>query len=446
MPLALVLLLPLGGFWLLIAAPSADVHWEDHPSHFWLVLAASITSLALAYATGTAAQRRQDARLCLVALAFLSAAGFLGLHALATPGVLLDKPNEGFVIATPIGLLVASAFAAASAVRFDVERARSVVARYGALRAGLIGVMVVWGVLSLASVAPLDDPHPAERASGGLIVPAAAAVLLYAFASYRYLRMWRVTRAPLPLATASAFVLLGEAMVAVAFARNWHASWWEWHLLMLTAFGLIAWSVHREEAEERFSDLYLDDTAAGKREISVMFADLEGYTAFSERHDPRDVSEMLNAYFGVAIPAVVKEHGGEIDRLIGDALMATFNTHGDQPDHAQRAARAALALQRDTTELADSHPDWPRFRVGVNSGEALVGVVGVERGRSYTVIGDPVNLAARIEGQAPVGGVAIGAATLQSLEAARVRPLGPLQIKGRSRPVEAYVLDALDPS
>ena len=110
---------------------------------------------------------------------------------------------------------------------------------------------------------------------------------------------------------------------------------------MLLAFGAIAYSARREEAEERFSDLYLDQTAAGKREVSVLFADLAGFTSFSEGRDPREVSEMLNAYFEAAIPPIVSEHGGQVDRLIGDAIMATWGTRGDQPDHAERAVSAA---------------------------------------------------------------------------------------------------------
>ena len=174
------------------------------------------------------------------------------------------------------------------------------------------------------------------------------------------------------------------------------------------AFGAIAYSARREDGEERFSDLYLDQTAAGKREVSVMFADLEGFTTFSEGRDPREVSEMLNTYLRVAIPPIVQEHGGEIDRLIGDAIMATWGTRGDQPDHARRAVDAALAVQRETCRIADEHPGWPRFRAAVNTGEALVGVLGAESGRSYTVIGDTVNLAARLEAQAPAGRVVIG--------------------------------------
>src|SRR6201989_1194485 len=87
---AVVLAVPMAGFWLLLAAPSLDGHWEQHPAHFWLVLGAAAINASLALATGDAARQRGDARLFLVSLAFLSAAGFLGLHALATPGVLLD--------------------------------------------------------------------------------------------------------------------------------------------------------------------------------------------------------------------------------------------------------------------------------------------------------------------------------------------------------------------
>ncbi|HSD78728.1 MAG TPA: hypothetical protein VLA98_15040, partial [Solirubrobacteraceae bacterium] len=89
---ALALALPLAGLLVLLAAPDADVRWEDHPAHFWLVLAAAGLSAVLAVAVGDTARRRGDARLVLVSLGFLAAAGFLGLHALATPKVLLDGP------------------------------------------------------------------------------------------------------------------------------------------------------------------------------------------------------------------------------------------------------------------------------------------------------------------------------------------------------------------
>ena len=437
----LALSLPLVGLLLLLAAPSTDVHWEDHPSHFWLVLGTAAVSTTLAFATSGIALRRADARLFLISLSFLAAAGFLTLHALATPGVLLDGPNQGFTIATPVGLLVAALFAGWSALPLPPARSRAIMQRAQWLRAALIGVMVAWAAVSLGSVPPLDDPTPVERAGGGLVALAVLALIPYAFAAWRYGLMALRTGAPLLLAVASAFTLLAEAMVAVALARSWHASWWEWHVLMLLAFGAIAYSARREDGEERFSDLYLDQTAAGKREVSVMFADLEGFTSFSEGRDPREVSEMLNAYLRVAIPPIVREYDGEIDRLIGDAIMATWGTRGDQPDHARRAVEAALAMQRETGRIAAEHPGWPRFRAAVNSGEVLVGVLGAESGRSYTVIGDTVNLAARLESQAPPGRVVIGGNTLRALPGTRVEALAGIRVKGRADPVDAYLVD-----
>src|SRR5918992_1519739 len=334
------LAIPVLGLVLLLVAPDTDVQWEHHPSHFWLVLAAGVTSAVLAFATSGVALRRSDARLYLVSLAFLSAAGFLGLHALSTPGVLLDGPNQGFAVATPIGLLVSGLFAAASALPLGPDRAQAVMRHARLLRGSLIAAMGVWAALSLLSVPPLDDPTPVERASGALVAVAAVAVLLYAFAAARYLSMVLRSGSAILLGVTSAWVLLAEASVAVAFGRNWHASWWEWHLLMLVAFGAIAVVARREDAEERFSDLYLDHTAAGTREVSVLFADLAGFTSFSEGREPREVSEMLNAYFEVAIPPIVSQHGGEIDRLIGDAIMATRGTRGDQPHHPRLAGEA----------------------------------------------------------------------------------------------------------
>jgi len=238
-------------------------------------------------------------------------------------------------------------------------------------------------------------------------------------------------------------VLLAEAMVGVAFARNWALSWWEWHVLLLIAFGLVAAGARVQWHEERFADLYLDDTVAGNREMSVLFADLQGFTTFSESHEPAEVAAMLNAYFEVAVPPVVKEHGGDVDRIIGDALMVTFNKRGDQPDHARRAAAAALALQQVTGRVADQHPGWPRFRVGVNSGPVSVSLLGTEGGRTHTVIGDTVNVAARIEGKAPGGAVAIGPGTKALVPEAVTEPLGRLALKGKEEPLETYLLISL---
>ena len=153
--------------------------------------------------------------------------------------------------------------------------------------------MVAWAAASLGSVSPLDDPTPVERAGGGLVVARGARadpvhVRRVALRPDGGAHRRSAPRSPWQARSRC----WRRRWCAVALARSWHASWWEWHVLMLMAFGAIAYSASREDGEERFSDLYLDQTAAGKREVSVMFADLEGFTTFSEGRDPREVSEM----------------------------------------------------------------------------------------------------------------------------------------------------------
>ncbi|HEX5615805.1 MAG TPA: adenylate/guanylate cyclase domain-containing protein, partial [Acidimicrobiia bacterium] len=202
-------------------------------------------------------------------------------------------------------------------------------------------------------------------------------------------------------------------------------------------------AVRRLPETERFSELYLDDVAAGTREVSILFADLQGFTSFSETHAPGDVQAMLNEYFEAVLPPVTAI-GGRVDRFIGDAVMVTFNVATEQPDHAALAARAGLALQEAAAPVVARHPDWPRFRVGINTGPAQVGIIGGGDERGYTVLGDTVNVASRIEGLAPAGRVAIGGGTLRALTGARVSHLGSMPVKGRAEPVEVWCLDGVD--
>jgi adenylate cyclase len=438
---AVILAVPLLGLFLLLLQPKLDLRWEHHPAHFWLVLITAVLSAILAYATGEAAGRRGDARLLYVSLAFLSSAGFLALHALATPGVLLAKSNTGFLIATPVGVAIGSVFGALSTADFSGDRAVRHVRIGKRLRWALLGLMVLWAVWSLASLPPLN--RPPQFAEGFPLLLAVPAVLLYGGSAVRYIQLWWRRPSLLLLAVPSAFILLAESMIAMAFARNWRLSWWEWHVLMLAAFALVALSAQTSWREERFAELYLPQTSAGRREISVLFADLQGFTAFSETHAPDEVARMLNEYFAVAVPAVKSPYGGDVDRIIGDALMVTFNKRGDQPDHAERAAGAGLALQEATLRLADQHSEWPRFRVGINSGQVSVSLLGAEGGRTHTIVGDTVNVASRIEGSAPTGGVAIGPDTKALLPDAVTTPLGELHLKGRQEPLEVHLLTSL---
>jgi adenylate cyclase len=444
--LAVAVLSPLVLVALLRVTPRNDDRWENRPAHFWIVLVTAVVCLGLALAISEGGRRRRDARLLLIGLAFVVSAGFLGLHALATPGVVVEGKNAGFVLATPIGLVAAGAFAAASAVEYRLETSLLIV-RYGYLLLALVlAVFAAWAAVSVAGLPPLHKPVTPQEIDTPLAAVAAVGVVLYGFAATAYFRVYRRRRSALAFAVAFAFLLLAEALivVVVSLPTSWQASWWEWHALMLVGFLAIATAASLEWYEERFSALYLDETLRGHKEISVLFADLAGFTPFTEQRGSEEVFEMLVAYFGRLAPLIRDQFGGEVHEFVGDQIVAVFNKAGDQPDHAVRAASAALALQREAAEIRADHPEWPRFRVGVNSGEALVGVVGERGHRVHGVFGDAVNLGARLEGQAPPGGVLIGAGTYDQLPAGAVVERVPDQeVKGKAEPVVAYVLHEL---
>jgi adenylate cyclase len=517
------------GLALLLLVPSIDVMWEHQPSHFWLVLGIAVLNVVLGLLANEAARKREDPRLFLVSMALLASSGFLALHALATPGMVLAERSAGFVIATPVGLLLAAGFAAASAIAIDDRLSLRLKAWQGPLRALLAAVLVLWAALSLAELPPLDRAPLEERVLWVLaLLP--LGVLAYGFAAVRYLGLYRRRRQILPLAVAVAFVLLAEALVAVAFGRAWHASWWEWHLLMAIAFGTILLAARREYRREgsfteAFGGLYTESTlerlderqrtalsrltdalrrgedvdeateglrdqgfagqeiillkraaeelarvdgllhrylgprvaeqlrrepsfgelGGSEREITALFADLVGFTSFSEGRQAAEVVAMLNAYWGAVVPAIAEGEGGVIERFAGDGLLALFNALGDQPDHALRGARAALAIHDRAEGLRLDRQDWPRFRIGVNSGAAVIGSVGSESHRSFSAIGDTTNVAARLQNLASPGGIVISAATFEQLGGrAIVEPIGPVDLKGKAQPVEIFRLVSLE--
>ncbi|MGZ8630558.1 MAG: adenylate/guanylate cyclase domain-containing protein [Actinomycetota bacterium] len=525
--LVVALAIPMAGLVLLLGVPSLDVHWEHHPSHFWLVIGVALVNVGLGLIVSEVARRSGDERLFLVSMVLLTSAGFLALHALATPGVVLSGPNGGFVLATPVGLLLASGFAALSSIEMDDRTEASLRRWQSPMRIGLVLALLAWAAASLAGVPPLDRVIESERAPW-LLVLLPFGVGAYAFAAWRYLAIYRERRRPLPLAVTMAFVFLAEALIAMAFGRAWQASWWEWHLLMAVAFATIVFAARQEyrrapSLSGTFGGIYLQRTlerldsrqssalaelvradASGtlgttadalrdrgftghevavmtdsarelarmdgllrqyvgphladrlgaepelahlggqEQEVSVLFADLSGFTAFAEGRKATDVIDMLNAYWGAVVPFVVDREGGIIERFAGDAVLAVFNALGDQPDHAARAVRAAIAV-RDRSAGVRRSVDWPRFRVGVNTGVAVIGNVGAGAQRSFAVVGDTTNVAARLQGLSTPGHITIGGRTLDEANAepdviVDVRPLGPTDLKGKAEPTEAFEL------
>jgi class 3 adenylate cyclase len=180
-----------------------------------------------------------------------------------------------------------------------------------------------------------------------------------------------------------------------------------------------------------------------EREVSVLFADLASFTTFSETRSPTVVITMLNAYWAAVVP-VIDATGGAIEQFAGDGVMAIFNAGGDQPDHARRAAAAGLAIVEAGHPVAAAHPDWPIFRVGINSGLAVVGHVGVEGRHSFAAIGDTSNVAARLMAAGEPGQVVVARTTWEALGGGRQGDaLGPVRVKGKQAPVEAWILRAV---
>jgi adenylate cyclase len=186
--------------------------------------------------------------------------------------------------------------------------------------------------------------------------------------------------------------------------------------------------------------------AGEKREATVFFCDLAGFTDLSEQVTPDELLELINGYLQETSDCLM-EYGAYIDKYIGDAVMAVFGAPQDQPDHALAACRAALAAQKvlaaRNAKLALTHGRTLHMRIGVNTGWMTVGNLGSERKKNYTVLGDAVNLASRLEGANKEFGTSI---LLGEATAARVRdqlvlrPLTALRVKGKQTAVQVFEL------
>jgi adenylate cyclase len=439
--------LPLIGLVSLLLRSQLDPHIENYRLHFVVFGIVGAVAFGLGYTAGEAANRRGDARVLLLSLAFMATGGFMWLHAMGTQTILFSETHSGFQVAIPMGLLVAAVFAAGSAfVEVRPELAAGLIRQRTLMRAAVLVAMAAWFAWSVADLPPFGVEDEEAATSGFLTATAVVGAIVYAISAGRYLRIFREHRKLLPAAVVACFVLLAEAMIGVAVTgeRKWHASWWEWHGLIVAAYLVVGLAARREWRDERFRRLYLPTTRARHQDVSVLFADLVGYTGYAERSSPATAASVLDAYWGMAAPLITRDFGGEVEKFTGDGMMAMFNNRGDQPDHAHRASCAALALQRRAARLAVRNPDWPRLRVGVNSGGVLVREIGSDGHVAYPSVGDMVNTGARLEGLAPVGGVLIGVDTYERLpDGAIVEERIGLRAKGKDEAIDAYVLHEL---
>ena len=178
-----------------------------------------------------------------------------------------------------------------------------------------------------------------------------------------------------------------------------------------------------------------------RRIATVLFADLVGFTTFSETADPEHVKTLIDRCFE-RFAADVGTYGGQVDKIVGDAMVALFGAPVAHEDDAERAVRTALQMQRTLAELREVHQIGAEMRVGVNTGEVLVGAL--RAGGDYTALGDVVNTASRLQTVARPGRVLVGAATHEATRnTIRYEHVGPLTVRGREEQVEAWV--ALEP-
>ena len=191
------------------------------------------------------------------------------------------------------------------------------------------------------------------------------------------------------------------------------------------------------------SELAARGMAADECEVTVLFADLTGFTAMAESMEPPQVVQMLNSVFE-RLTEVIFEFEGTLDKFRGDGLMAFFGAPLPMPDHAHRAVAAALRMLELLSDVnAYSSPGRRlAMRIGINSGPVVVGDIGSPQRKDYTVIGDTVNTASRLESSvARPGDVVIGPATRDQLDDAfRCQPLEETALKGKRERIRPYLV------
>ncbi len=185
----------------------------------------------------------------------------------------------------------------------------------------------------------------------------------------------------------------------------------------------------------------IDDIMESKELIAtILFADIVGFTRLSETMPPREINIILNRYFS-RMTDIVFSHGGTLDKYIGDGLMAVFGAPMEKEDDAERAVRTALEIRRQLTAMMKTTSADKRFdiRVGLNTGRVVAGNIGSPKRMEYTVIGDPVNVASRLESIAKPNQIVIGEETFNFVKNKfRIREIGTRKVKGKSSGIMVY--------
>jgi adenylate cyclase len=232
-------------------------------------------------------------------------------------------------------------------------------------------------------------------------------------------------------------------------------------ITLVAVFGVLVYRFINEEREkeatQRSFEAYLPPSVVKrqlahpesifevqKKELTIMFTDIKSFTTYSSTMTPDQIQNFLAEYFDAMVQIVFK-YEGTVDKYIGDGLMVFFGAPEPQADHAVRCVKAAIEMQKKCRELKEK---WVReglfplkIRVGINTGEVVVGNMGTRKKLAYTVLGSDVNLANRLESNAPVEGIMISRRTYDLIkDEIPTLPHEPVLVKGLDIPIEVYTV------
>ncbi|HUQ41356.1 MAG TPA: adenylate/guanylate cyclase domain-containing protein [Candidatus Limnocylindrales bacterium] len=473
----------------LLASPSANQPLASPVEHFVITTNVSVITLLVAVLTARAALGVRHYPTLLIALGFMSMSGIFAVHGLSTPGVLQrgDKAIDAELvvgISAQLALLVSAIFFAARYTRVAAFLDARVPPRLliGVVLAALGGYAIAalvspaafggaarWMLVSAGSYGGYD-PSTYGYGGGGTdalggagflpYVLAAAVVILLGFAAIRQGRDWLRTRLPMQGALAAAYVLLAQAQLSQFLGPTWTPSWWEYHVLMLTAasvaLGALFIELDRRRGLERFLPPNVVERVIqgdplrleGERQmVTILFADLRGSTALAERLEPEQVVAVLNSYLRVMARSVI-DAGGILDKFLGDGLMAIFGAMGDPTHGASAATHAAIDMRAKLTALTaererDGQPTI-RFGIGIHTGDVVLGAIGLPERSDYTAIGDTVNTASRMESLTKEFHVetVFSSETFGHLDGdgSALVPLGEATVRGKAAAIRVFTL------
>lgn len=304
-----------------------------------------------------------------------------------------------------------------------------------------------------------DGPVATEPRWAPWLEAATLVTLLLLITPLAWRRMW-----PAAAMAAGLLVLLVGANATLWFQGHWAVPLAGPLLLLLALVGwrLVygrVWEQRDRRRLEALFGLYVPpelvehmsrdpghyDMRGRNAELTVLFADLRGFTRLSEQLAPADLAALMNDFLS-AMTDIVRQHGGTLDKYIGDAVMAFWGAPVDDPAHATHAVAAGQAMLARMADLnaGFARRGWPALSlgIGINSGVMVVGDLGSRHRRAYTVLGDAVNVAARLQESTPRFGVdlLLGEATRDRLSAERCRLVATAQLRGRAAPVTIYTL------